>query len=147
MRCGCSVQFFAFITRPEGDSLRALYQLHRSFDVDLQEFAAFELPGLIRTRAGAGHQRGQRDACQATLPERTLSARELICIMFSGVNRLDKQSPRQSYANFFRLALGYDAQGPEVNKSAHLPRYCALRDRKTLCDITYVRRLIVQYIR
>ncbi len=49
--------------------------------------------------------------------------------------RLDQQSPGQSYANLFRLALGYDAQNPEVNKPAHLPRYGALRDRKALCDI------------
>jgi len=81
-----------------------------------------------------------------SLPGRTFSALELLCIMQGGFKKLDQQSTGQSYANFFRLALGYDAQSPEVNKSAYLPRYGTLRDRKTLCDITDIRRLIIHYI-
>lgn len=54
------------------------------------------------------------------------------------LKRLNQQSPGQGYANLFRLALGYDAQSPEVKKPAHLPGYGALRDRKALCDIATI---------
>jgi hypothetical protein len=54
-----------------------------------------------------------------SLPERTFCL-ELLCIMYAGFKKLDPQSTGQSDAKFFRLALRYDAQGLEVNKSSHL---------------------------